>query len=89
VEIPAEEIEEHPTKAARSRLAGAPRQPRGDVVLDTFGGSGSTLIACERDGRACQMTELDPRYVDVIVTRWENFTGRKAERVCAAEKVAT
>lgn len=50
----------------------------GDMVLDLFGGSGTTLIACERTGRACRMMELDPRYCDVIVNRWEAFTGEKA-----------
>jgi len=53
----------------------------GDMVLDPFGGSGSTLIACESEGRVCRMAELDPRYVDVIVERWETFTGRCAELV--------
>ena len=53
----------------------------GDAVLDMFGGSGSTLIACEQLGRVCYMMELDPGYVDVIVRRWEEFTGRKAELV--------
>jgi len=51
-----------------------------DVVLDPFGGSGSTLIACEELGRVCRMLELDPRYCDVIVRRWENLTGQTAER---------
>lgn len=49
------------------------------VVLDTFGGSGSTLIACEKTGRLSMSMELDPIYCDVIVTRWEEFTGKKAE----------
>lgn len=49
-----------------------------DVVLDLFGGSGSTLIACEQLDRRCYMMELDPRYVDVIIDRWETFTGEKA-----------
>jgi DNA modification methylase len=53
----------------------------GDMVLDPFGGSGSTLIACEQEGRACRMAELDPRYVDVIVGRWETFTRGRAELV--------
>jgi DNA modification methylase len=53
----------------------------GDVVLDTFGGSGSTLIACEQTKRKCRMMELDPRYVDVIVKRWETLTGLKAVKV--------
>lgn len=50
----------------------------GDSVLDLFGGSGSTLIACEQTGRKCYMMELDPHYVDVIIKRWENLTGKKA-----------
>lgn len=49
-----------------------------DVVLDLFGGSGSTLIACEQLNRKCYMMELDPKYVDVIIKRWEDFTGKKA-----------
>ena len=47
---------------------------RGDIVLDTFGGSGSTLIACEQTGRVCRMMELDPKYCDVIRRRWAEFT---------------
>ena len=47
---------------------------RGDVVLDNFGGSGSTLIACEQTGRMCRTMELDPRYCDVIRRRWAEFT---------------
>ena len=49
-----------------------------NVVLDLFGGSGSTLIACEQLNRNCYMMELDPKYVDVIIKRWEEFTGKKA-----------
>lgn len=48
---------------------------RGDLVLDLFGGSGSTLIACETLGRRCRAVELDPKYCDVIVRRWQTFTG--------------
>ena len=51
----------------------------GDLVLDLFGGSGSTLIACEQLNRKCYMMEYDPQYVDVIINRWETFTGKKAE----------
>lgn len=51
---------------------------RGDIVLDLFGGSGSTLIACEQLQRSCYMMEYDPRYVDAIIDRWEHFTGKKA-----------
>ena len=50
----------------------------GETVLDLFGGSGSTLIACEQLGRKCYMAELDPKYCDVIIKRWEKFTGKKA-----------
>jgi site-specific DNA-methyltransferase (adenine-specific) len=49
-----------------------------DIVLDLFGGSGSTLIACEKTGRVNRSMELDPKYCDVIVKRWEDFTGKKA-----------
>lgn len=52
-----------------------------DVVVDPFGGSGTTLIACEQLGRSCRMLELDPRYCDVIVQRWEALTGKHAERL--------
>jgi DNA modification methylase len=48
------------------------------VVFDPFGGSGSTLIACETTGRQARVIEIDPRYVDVIVKRWQDYTGRKA-----------
>ena len=50
----------------------------GDTVLDLFGGSGSTLIACEKTGRYARLMELDPKYCDVIVRRWEEFTGKTA-----------
>ena len=50
----------------------------GDLVVDLFGGSGSTLIACERRGRKARLMEIDPRYADVIVRRWQEFTGKSA-----------
>jgi len=53
----------------------------GENVLDLFGGSGSTLIGCEQTGRRGFLMELDPLYCDVIVQRWEQFTGGKAELV--------
>lgn len=53
----------------------------GDPVADIFGGSGTTLIACEQLGRRCFMMELDTHYCDVIIDRWETLTGRKAERI--------
>ncbi len=58
----------------------------GENVLDLFGGSGSTLIAAEQTGRRAYLMELDCLYADVIVERWERFTGRKAERIAADEK---
>lgn len=51
---------------------------RANVIVDLFGGSGSTLIACEQLNRTCYMMELDPQYVDVIINRWEQYTGQKA-----------
>lgn len=53
----------------------------GDVVLDGFGGSGTTLIACEQLGRTCYMMEIDPHYAQVIIDRWEKLTGEKAELI--------
>jgi DNA modification methylase len=61
----------------------------GEVVLDLFGGSGSTLIACEMTGRRARLMELDTLYCDVIVNRWEVFTGKKAERVSAGASPAS
>lgn len=57
----------------------------GDVVLDLFGGSGSTMIAAEQLGRKCYMVELDPFYCDVIIDRWEKFTGKVAVLACGDE----
>lgn len=54
---------------------------QGDLVYDGFGGSGSTLIACEKTKRRCYTMELDPKYVSVIVKRWEEYTGEKAELI--------
>ena len=51
-----------------------------DIVLDLFGGSGTTLIAAERTGRSARLMELDPKYVDVIVARWQDFTGGRPSR---------
>lgn len=56
-----------------------------EIVLDLFGGSGSTLIACEMTNRVCYMMELEPRYVDVIIKRWETITGGKAELIKEGE----
>lgn len=54
----------------------------GDLVLDLFGGSGTTLIVCEETNRKCYMMEKDPKYVDVIIDRWEKLTGKKAVKLC-------
>lgn len=67
-----------PVELARRAMANSTKA--GDIVADLFLGSGSTLIAAEVMGRRCFGTELDPAYVDIIVKRWENFTGKKAER---------
>lgn len=58
----------------------------GDIVLDGFGGSGSTLIACEKNNRKARLMELDPKFCDVIVKRWEEYTDRKAELLANIEE---
>ena len=71
----------HPTMKPVSLIERAIRNSsrRGDLVLDPFGGSGSTLIACEKTGRKAALVELEPKYVDVIIRRWEVYTGREAQ----------
>lgn len=74
---------EHPTmKPVRllARFINNSSRPE-ELVLDLFGGSGSTLMACEQTDRRCNIMELDPHYADVIIARWEKFTGRKAEKL--------
>lgn len=73
--------EEHPTMKPVGLVARAVQNSskKDNLVLDLFGGSGTTLIACEQTDRSCCMMELDPKYVDVIIERWETFTGKKAE----------
>lgn len=70
----------HPTQKPVGLLAGILRDFSGDgaTVLDLFGGSGSTLMACEQIGRTCFMMEYEAYYCDVIIKRWEEFTGNKA-----------
>lgn len=75
--------DEHPTMKPLGLLA---RQIRNsskmdELVLDMFGGSGSTMMSCEQLGRTCYMLELDPKYVDTIIERWEKLTGEKAELI--------
>jgi DNA modification methylase len=72
-------LTEKPTELARRAIEYSSKQ--GENVLDLFGGSGSTLIAAEQTGRRAYLMELDPLYCDVIVQRYESFTGKKAERV--------
>ncbi len=74
---------DHPTMKPIPLLARMMRNSsqKGDIALDGFGGSGSTLITAGQMERNCYMMEIDPRYVDVTIDRWERFTGRKAERV--------
>lgn len=71
----------HPTMKPVKLMAKVIRNSskEGQIILDLFGGSGSTLIACQQTGRQCYTMELDPHYCDVIVQRWEDFTGEKAE----------
>jgi site-specific DNA-methyltransferase (adenine-specific) len=71
----------HPTQkpVALSAMAIEHTTNKGNLVLDIFGGSGSTLIAAEQTKRTCYMMELDPKYCDVIIERWEKLTGQKAE----------
>ena len=74
-------LTEKPVELAARAITHSSRP--GENVLDLFGGSGSTLIACEQTGRRAFLMELDAPYCDVIVKRWEEFTGRKAERIAA------
>lgn len=70
----------HPTMKPVELVANAilDGTKEGDIVLDAFGGSGTTMIASEQLGRKSRLMELDPHYIDVIIARWENFTGKKA-----------
>lgn len=81
---------EHPTMKPVEMIAYqmANSTKQGDTVLDLFGGSGTTLIACEQLNRHCRMMELDPKYCDVIIKRWENLTGGKAERATELANVS-
>jgi DNA modification methylase len=69
----------HPTMKPIELISMALKDnPDKEIVYDGFGGSGSTMIACEQLNRKCFMMELDPKYVDVIINRWEQFTSKKA-----------
>lgn len=75
-----DELASHPTVKPVALVADAIRDVsnRGEVVLDVFGGSGTTLIAAEKTGRRARLVEIDPLYCDVIISRWEKLTGKKA-----------
>jgi DNA modification methylase len=81
----AEELAMHPTVKPVALVADAIRDcsRRGEIVLDLFGGSGTTLIAGEVCGRRARLLEYDPRYCDTIVARWQNFTGKPAVHASA------
>ena len=78
--------EYHPTQKpiALSERANKNSSPKNGIVLDLFLGSGSTLIACAKTNRKCYGMEIDPHYCDVIVKRWEVYTGKQSERIEAA-----
>ena len=75
-----DELKLHPTVKPVPMISDALKDTskRGDIVLDSFGGSGSTLIAAERTGRKARLIEIDPIYCDVIIRRWQELTGEEA-----------
>jgi DNA modification methylase len=79
-----EELRSHPSAKPVALVADAIKDctRRGDIVLDTFGGSGTTIMAAERVGRHARALEIEPRFVDVAIRRWQAFTRRDA---CHAE----
>lgn len=81
----------HPTQKPVSLYSRALRNStiRGERCLDVFVGSGTAIIACEQLGRRCYAMELEPKYVDVSVQRWEQYTGRKAQLIRSTEAVTT
>ena len=82
--IPPQKMEHLTAKPAELGVRAIQYSSRpGENVLDLFGGSGSTLIACEQTGRRCFMMEVDALHSDVIAQRWEQFTGQKSERIAA------
>src|SRR6266480_1035154 len=78
-----DELQSHPTVKPVALVADAIRDcsRRGDIVLDLFGGSGTTLLAAERVGRRAYTLEIEPRFVDVAIKRWQAFSGKDA--ICA------
>lgn len=82
-----EELAMHPTVKPVALIADAIRDcsRRGEIVLDCFGGSGSTLIAAEKTGRAARLIEYDPLYCDTIIRRWEKITGKRAKLAASGD----
>jgi DNA modification methylase len=82
-----EELAMHPTVKPVALIADALRDcsRRGEIVLDAFGGSGSTLIAAERTGRVARLIEYDPAYCDTIARRWELLTGKRVTLLTSGE----
>jgi len=78
----------HPTQKPVSIAERAIGNHKAATVLDLFGGSGSTLIACEKTARNCRMMELDPKYCDVIIKRWQDFTGQQATLEATGQTLA-
>ncbi|MED5423234.1 MAG: site-specific DNA-methyltransferase, partial [Pseudomonadota bacterium] len=74
------DLEMHPTVKPAAMIADAIMDctSRGEVILDPFGGSGSTLIAAEMTGRAARLIEIEPKYCDVTIRRWQDYTGEDA-----------
>jgi len=75
----------HPTMKPVTLLSRILRMTDGELVVDLFGGSGSTLIACEQTNRTCFCSEIDNKYIDVIIKRWMKFTGKRAYKIIDAD----
>jgi DNA modification methylase len=75
-----DDLRSHPTVKPAALIADAilDASNRGDIVLDPFGGSGTTIVAAEQTGRRARVIELEPRYVDVAIRRWQQLTDREA-----------
>lgn len=78
----------HPTVKPVAMIADAIRDcsKRGEIILDGFGGSGSTLMAAEKTGRSARLIEYDPLYCDTIVRRWQAYTGKSATLASSKQK---
>ena len=79
-----EQLQMHPTVKPTALVIDVLKDSsrRGDIVLDPFGGSGTTLIAAEKSRRVCRLIEIDPAYIDVTIQRWQTLTGASAVKSC-------